>query len=64
MEEGSSFLDTVFLIAGLVMILLTIFSVSRRRSGSRRPVEGQRMATFGILIWLALVGVALYLIFS
>jgi hypothetical protein len=64
MEEGSNFLDTIFLIAGLVMILLTILSASRRRSGSRRPVEGQRMATFGILIWLALVGVALYLIFS
>ena len=46
------------------MILLTTLGVSRRRSGSRRPVEGQRMATLGILVWLALVGVALYLIFS
>jgi hypothetical protein len=64
MEEGSSFLDTIFLVAGLVMILLTTLRVSRRRSGSRRAVEGQRMATFGILIWLGLVGVALYLIFG
>jgi len=46
------------------MILLTALRVSRRRSGSRRPVEGQRMATLGILVWLALVGVAVYPIFS
>lgn len=64
MEAGSHFLDTIFLIAGLVMILLTTLGVSRRRSGSRRPVEGQRMATLGILVWLALVGVAVYPIFS
>jgi len=64
MEAGSHFLDTIFLIAGLVMILLTTLRVSRRRSGSRRPVEGQRMATLGILVWLALVGVAVYPIFS
>jgi hypothetical protein len=64
MDEGFDFLDTIFLVAGLVMILLTTLRLSRRRSGSRRPVEGQRMATFGLLIWLALVGFALYLIFS
>jgi len=64
MEEGSHFLDTILLIAGLVVMVLTTLRVSRRRSGSRRPVEGQHMATLGILIWLALVGVALYLIFS
>lgn len=64
MEEGSSFLDTIFLVAGLVMILLTTLRVSRRRSGIRPAVEGQRMATFGILIWLGLVGGALYLIFG
>jgi len=64
MEEGSDFLDTILLIAGLVLIALTTLGVSRRRSGSQRPVEGQRMATVGILIWLALVGVAVYLIFS
>jgi hypothetical protein len=63
-EEGSGFLDTIFLMAGLVMILLTTLRLSRRRSRSRRPVEGQRMATVGILIWLALLGVALYLIFG
>jgi hypothetical protein len=64
MEEGSHFLDTILLIAGLVVMVLTTLRLSRRRSGSRRPVEGERMATLGILIWLALVGVALYLIFS
>lgn len=64
MEEGSHFLDTILLIAGLVVMVLTTLRFSRRRSGSQRPVEGQRMATLGILIWLALVGVALYLIFS
>lgn len=64
MEEGSSLLDTIFLIAGLVMILLTALRLSGRRSRNRRAVEGERMATVGILIWLALIGVALYLIFS
>lgn len=64
MEEGSQFFDTILLIAGLVVMVLTILRFSRRRSGSQRPVEGQRMATVGILIWLALIGVALYLIFS
>ena len=64
MEEGSTLLDTIFLIAGLVTILLIALRLSGRRSRSRRAVEGQRMATLGILIWLALFGVALYLIFS
>ena len=63
MEEPSSFFDTILLFAGLALILLTAFRVSRRRTGGR-PAEGQRMATYGILVWLGLFGLALYLIFS
>jgi hypothetical protein len=62
-EDGFAFIDTLFLLAGLVVIVLTGMRFSRRRSGSK-PAEGQRMATVGILIWLALLGVALYLVFG
>jgi hypothetical protein len=64
MGEGSTLLDTIFLVAGLVMILLITLRPSGRRSGSRRAVEGQRVAAFAILIWLGLFGFALYLIFG
>jgi hypothetical protein len=63
MEEASGFIDTVILLAGVALILLTIMRFSRRRPGRPAP-KGQRMATIGILIWLALLGVALYLIFG
>jgi hypothetical protein len=63
MEDGFAFIDIVFLLGGLVVIVFTGVRVSRRRSGSK-PAEGQSMATVGILIWLALLGVALYLIFG
>lgn len=62
-EDGFTFIDIAFLLGGLAVIVFTGVRVSRRRPGSR-PVEGQRMATVGILIWLALLGVALYLIFG
>jgi hypothetical protein len=62
-EDGFAFIDTLFLLGGLVVIVLTGVHFSRRRHGSR-PVEGQRIATVAILIWLALLGVALYLIFG
>ncbi len=64
MEDGFAFIDIVFLVGGLAVIVFTGVRVSRRRSGGSRPVEGQRMATVGILIWLVLLGVALYLIFG
>jgi hypothetical protein len=64
MEEGSGALDTILLLAGLALIVITTMRVSRRRSGARRPAEGERAATLGILIWLGLIGVALYLIFG
>lgn len=53
--------DALFLLVGLVVIVLTGMRMSRRRSG-RKPLEGQRAATIGILVWLGLLGVALYLI--
>jgi len=61
MDEG--FFDTLLLVAGLALILLTFMRFSRRRPGSK-PAEGQHMATIGMLIWLGLLGLALYLIFG
>jgi len=58
-----SFFDTLLLVAGLALILLTFLRFSRRRPGSK-PAEGQRMATIGMVIWLGLLGLALYLIFG
>jgi hypothetical protein len=61
--SGSALLDTIFLLGGLALILLTGMRFSRRHSRGK-PMEGQRAATIGIVIWLALLGVALYLIFG
>lgn len=35
-----------------------------RHGPARKPVEGQREAVIGILVWLGLLGFALYLIFG
>ena len=63
MDGDSATLDTIFLVVGAVLILLTGLRVSRRRS-EKEPAEGQRAAAIGILIWLALMVVALYMIFG
>jgi hypothetical protein len=35
-----------------------------RHGPARQPVEGQRAAVIGIMVWLGLLGFALYLIFG
>ncbi|HKA62299.1 MAG TPA: hypothetical protein VKH83_07725 [Methylomirabilota bacterium] len=63
MDGDNTTVDTIFLVVGAVLILLMGLRVSRRRS-EKKPVEGQRAATIGILIWFGLMGVALYMIFD
>ncbi len=63
MDGDTGTLDTIFIVAGAVLILLMGLRVSRRRS-EKKPMEGQRAATIGILIWLGLMGVAFYMIFG
>jgi hypothetical protein len=63
MDGDNTTVDTIFLVVGAVLILLMGLRVSRRRL-EKKPVEGQRAATIGILIWLGLMGVALYMIFG
>jgi len=46
-----------------VLIIGTSTGFGRRRRGSK-PAEGQRAAAIGILVWLGLLGFALYLIFG
>ena len=62
MGDESSFVDLLFLVGALVLILVTSAGIGRRRGG--KPAEGQRAAAFGILVWLGLLGFALYLIFG
>jgi hypothetical protein len=64
MDVNNPTLDTIFLVVGAVLILLTGMRLSRRRSEKKSPMEGQRAATIGILIWLGLMGVALYMVFG
>lgn len=63
MDESVAMVDAIILVAGVVLILLTSVRVSRRRSGGK-PVKGQTAALVGIAVWLALLGVAIYLIFG
>lgn len=63
MDESVALVDAIILVAGVVLILLTSVRVSRRRSGGK-PVNGQTAALVGIAVWLALLGVAIYLIFG
>lgn len=63
MEDSVALVDSLILVAGIVLILLTSLRVSRRRS-SGKVVKGQTSALVGILVWLGCLGVALYLIFG
>jgi hypothetical protein len=63
MDDASTLVDTIFLVGGLVLLVLTGLRMSRRGAEYRRA-EGQTAATIGILVWLGLLGVALYLIFG
>lgn len=63
MGDESSFVDLLFVAGALVLIIATSTGLGRRRRGSK-PAEGQRAAAVGILVWLGLLGFALYLIFG
>ena len=63
MEDSAALVDTIILVAGIVLILLTSVRVSRQRSGAK-PSNGQAGALIGIAVWLGFLGVALYLIFG
>jgi hypothetical protein len=63
MDDGSTLIDTIFLLGGIVLIVLTGLRMSRHGS-HRKQTEGQSAATIGILVWIGLLGVALYLIFG
>lgn len=62
-EESSGYLDAIILLAGVALIVFTSLRVSRRRSGGK-PTKGESAALIGIAVWLACLGVALYLIFG
>jgi hypothetical protein len=64
MDGDNATIDTIFLVVGAVLILLTGLRVSSRRRSEKKPVEGQRAATIGVLVWLGLMAVALYMIFG
>lgn len=63
MGDESSFFDLLFLAGALVLIIATSAGFGRRLRGNK-PAEGQRAAALGILVWLGLLGFALYLIFG
>ena len=63
MEDSAALVDTIILVAGIALILLTSLRVSQRRSTSK-PTKGQTGALVGIVVWLGCLGVALYLIFG
>jgi hypothetical protein len=63
MEHSAALVDSIMLIAGIVLILLTSLRVSRRKS-RRKAAKGQTGAVVGIMVWLGCLGVALYLIFG
>lgn len=63
MEDSVALVDSIILVAGIVLILLTGLRVSRRRS-TVKPAKGQTGAIVGIVVWLGCLGVALYLIFG
>jgi hypothetical protein len=63
MGDEFTFVDVLFLGGVLVLIVLTSVRVGRH-GRTRKPAEGQRAATIGILVWLGLLGFALYLIFG
>ncbi|HZP34928.1 MAG TPA: hypothetical protein VFE48_00400 [Methylomirabilota bacterium] len=62
-DDESTLIDILVLAGALVLIILTSVRMGRRgRSGT--PPEGQRAATIGILVWVLLLALALYLIFG
>jgi hypothetical protein len=63
MGDEFTLVDVLFLGGVLVLIVLTSVRVGRH-GRTRKPAEGQRAATIGILVWLGLLGFALYLIFG
>ena len=63
MEGSVALVDSLILLAGIALILLTSLRVSRRRSRDKN-VKGETGALVGILVWLGCLGVALYLIFG
>jgi hypothetical protein len=63
MGESVDLVDTIVLIAGLVLILFTSLRVSQRRT-REKPAKGQTAAVIGIAIWLGCLAVALYMIFG
>lgn len=63
MNDSVALVDSLILVAGIVLILLTSLRVSRRRSRGK-AVKGETGALVGILVWLGCLGVALYLIFG
>ena len=63
MDDASTLVDTIFLLGGFVLLVLTGLQMSHPGSEHKRT-EGQSAATIGILVWLGLLGVALYLIFG
>ena len=63
MDDASTLVDTIFLLGGFVLLVLTSLQMSRG-GGEHKRTEGQSAATIGILLWLGLLGVALYLIFG
>jgi hypothetical protein len=63
MGDESSFVDLLFVAGALVLIIATSTGFGRRRRGGK-AAEGQRTAAVGILIWLGLLGFALYLMFG
>lgn len=60
MEQSLDLLDTLVLVAGLMVILWTSLRFSRRQPAA----PGQRAAAIGMLVWLLLLGFALYLVFG
>ncbi len=63
MEDSVALVDSIILVAGIALIVLTSLRVSSRRS-TGKPVKGQTAALVGIVVWLGCLGVALYLIFG
>lgn len=63
MEGSVASVDSIILVAGIVLILLTSLRGSSRKS-RRKAAKGQTGALVGIMVWLGCLGVALYLIFG